>query len=120
MLPTMAMYIRYDCVIDTPLRALIERLDELSIYDASSGKFVPSDKLGALRDSMFINLQKDKPLPYVHAATVDTRDANEFPSDAAYGYYIYNGNVRISALQPLIWNGSQIVVTVDGQVVYAS
>ena len=69
---------------------------------------------------MFIPLTMNVPLSGVHSATVDTSDPTQFPASSAFGYYVYNGNTRISDIQPLIWSGPQVVVTVDGQVVYSS
>lgn len=116
----MPMFIRYDCVISSPLHALIERLDDHQLYDASSGKFVPYAGGGPVPRTMFLPMQPGVPLPNVHAATVDTSDAEEFPSESAYGFYVFNGANRISALQFLSWNGARVVVTIDGRVVYAN
>ena len=116
----MPMFIRFDCVINSPLQVLIERLDDNTLYDASSATFVSIAGATAPPVTMFVPLQMNVPLPNVHAATVDTSDTTQFSSSSAFGYYVFNGRVRISDLQPLCWSGSRVVVTVDGQVVYSS
>ena len=116
----MGMYIRYECMIDTPLKALIERLGDNTLYDASAGSFVAAGGAAGLPATMFVPLRMNVPLAGVHAATVDTSDATQFGSWCAFGYYVYNGDCRVSDLQPLVFSGAKVVVTVDGQVVYSS
>ena len=55
----------------------------------------------------------------VRSSPVVASDPNQFPASSAFGYYVYNGPTRISTLQPVVWSGSKVVVTVDGQVVYS-
>jgi hypothetical protein len=116
----MPMFIRYECVIDKPLNALIERLDDNTFYDTSSHQFMAADSAVGPIASMFVPLRMNVPLSGIHAATVDTSDTKQFDPSAAFGYYVYNGRVRISDLQPLVDSGAKIVITVDGQVVYSS
>lgn len=116
----MPMFIRYDCVISTPLQVLIERLDDNTLYNALSGQFVSTTPASTPPSTMFVPLQMNVPLPGVHAATIDTSDPTQFPTSSAFAYYVYNGATRVSDIQPLIRSGSQVVVTVDGQVVHSS
>jgi len=116
----MSIYIRYDCVTNSPLRVLIERLDDHAIFDASTGMFTVVNSGAPVPDSMFMALSPDVPLPNLHSATIDISDPNQFRADSAFGYYTYSGANRISDLQPLYSGGSKVVVMVDGEVVFTT
>jgi hypothetical protein len=116
----MPLFIRYDCVINTPLHALIERLEDHTIYNAATRKFVALAAGTPPPATTFVPLQMNVPLPHIHASTVNTADATQFIPGHTFGYYVYNGANRISGLIPAVISGSKVVVTIDGQAVFSS